>query len=257
MNRRLAVGALGTIALVGAAFVVIGLGEAEPPPAPVPAAGGFTIPNDVPLAADPPVVGDDFALPVGGGFDDDALGDDEVADPENLPAPSENPPAPSDGPSSDAPAPDYDEPDRLWIPSLGVEAPLTRQVVRDGELGIPDDPGVVGRWDGGSGIAADTGTTLLAGHVNYGRPGALFSLHEVQPGAVVVVTDDRGLPTAWRVTSLQVHDKDDLPPVLTDPAGPRTLAIVTCGGELATTDDGRRTYRQNVVVLAEPVAVPT
>lgn len=157
------------------------------------------------------------------------------------------------GPPTPGSPPAYG-PNRLGIPSLGVDAPLVPESVRaGGDLVIPGDPGTVGRWRDGAALTATAGTTLLAGHVSVAGvgDGALRSLHRIEPGALVVTTDDRGTPRRWRVDALLVRAKDALPAFPSE--GPRRLAIVTCGGPLLRTADGN-TYRDNVIAYATPMA---
>lgn len=150
-----------------------------------------------------------------------------------------------------APAPSYG-PNRLGIPSLGVDAPLVPESVgAGGDLVIPGDPATVGLWREGPGLAATEGTTLVAGHVSVAGigDGALLALHRIEPGALVVTTDSAGASHAWRVDALLVRDKDALPAFPT--AGPRRLAIVTCGGPLLRSPAGN-TYRDNIISFASP-----
>lgn len=147
---------------------------------------------------------------------------------------------------------------RLFVQSLGVNAPWTDEGISGGGLVIPSDVKVVGRWTGGAAVDATTGTVLLAGHVNYiGQGnGALYKLAQTKPGAVVVVNDAAGQHTTWRVQSLQVVQKNALPSSIFAPTGARQLVIVTCGGPIMKVADGHggtyNTYRDNVIVTAVP-----
>lgn len=178
-----------------------------------------------------------------------------------------------DGPDEAPPAPDVVDdlwrgscswtlgPSQLVIPDLCIAAPLvdtTRPPQR--ELRIPNDVDDVGVWDEGAPLAgADgqpepSGTTLMVGHVAYASQGrgALYDLFRVRPGMAVYATDQHGTVTRWRISSLTSMPKDQLPTSLFDgPAGPRQLALVTCGGPTEVVD-GHRTFRDNVVALAIP-----
>ncbi len=144
---------------------------------------------------------------------------------------------------------------RLSIPDLGVDAGVEdRPVTEGGDLVIPGDPRVVGRWDGGSPLTSAQGTTLLAGHVDiHGDLGALHELASIEPGAEVRTSDAKGHVTRWRVTGLDVRRKEDLPTFAAD--GPRTLVLVTCGGPVLRHGNGW-TYRDNVIVTALPEPAP-
>lgn len=144
------------------------------------------------------------------------------------------------------------EPLRVVIPVLGVEAVIEdRPVAAGGDLVIPGDPSVVGRWDAGAPLTAGNGTTLLAGHVDIdGDLGALHRLASIAPGASILTSDSSGRVTRWAVTGLDVRRKENLP--VFRPDGERRLVLVTCGGPVLRAGDGW-TYRDNVIVTATPV----
>ncbi len=143
-------------------------------------------------------------------------------------------------------------PRRLSIPSLGIEAPIDDSgLTASGDLVIPGDPATVGHWTGGAALSAARGTTVLAGHVDVsGDLGALHPLARIGPGALAYTSDASGRVTAWSVTALEVRRKDDLP--VLPSSGPRRLVIVTCGGPVLR-EDGRWTYRDNVLATAVPI----
>jgi hypothetical protein len=80
--------------------------------------------------------------------------------------------------------------------------------------------------------------------------GALHDLHRVAPGALVITTDESGVAVTWRVDSLESRRKDDLPDF--PRAGPRRLALVTCGGPAQRDQRGRAEFRDNVIAMAVP-----
>lgn len=162
--------------------------------------------------------------------------------------------ASSSGVSSDGlvMSPDRMGPDRLYVPSLGVYASLSSVRFSGGSLTIPREPSQVGVDIGSAPVTADEGTTLLAGHVDLsGTPGALVSLAEAKPGAVVYVTDGEGRRTAFVTSALQSYSKVSLPRSIFAVDGPRQLVLVTCGGPVMTID-GESHYRDNVVLTAVP-----
>lgn len=147
-------------------------------------------------------------------------------------------------------APKFDSPDTLYIPSLGVSASIIPESVSEGSLDIPRDPKVVGLARAYAPLAAQTGTTLIAGHVTYnGISGALAQLADIEQGALVVATDSSGKATIWAVTGIAVRDKADFPTLQLD--GPHSLVIVTCGGP-ASHVNGAWEFRDNVIVTAVP-----
>jgi hypothetical protein len=161
-------------------------------------------------------------------------------------------------PATGGTVPGYDGANRVFVDSLGIDAPYVGVGIGADGLSIPADVHTVGRWTGGATVDATAGTVLLAGHVDYvGQgAGALYRLYQIQPGALVVVTDASGQRTSWRVTGLQVVQKAALPTDLFDAAGPRRLILVTCGGPLLRVTDAAgesyNTYRDNVIATAVP-----
>jgi hypothetical protein len=212
--------AIFVLAATGVTFIQLGNRTVKPSPAPLPA-HTFGVTN---LARLPTQV----ALPTAG----------SIAGPGN--------------------APTYTGPNRLFVPSLGIDALIVEDPAKNNELVGPGDVKTVGRWTGGAALDAPIGTTDLAGHVNFVGQGngALYKLFQVAAGAVVVTTDAAGRRTPWRVTSLEVVAKDALPASLFAPSGPRLLKIITCGGALvhiAGSGGGYYSYADNVIATAIPI----
>jgi hypothetical protein len=180
--------------------------------------------------------------------------------PLDMPPASLGQPVPPDGPGGCTP--DL-EPSSLIIPSVCVDGTVVGTTrTATGVLLIPGDVHDVGLWDDGepllspAGSVYTSGTTLVAGHVNYvGQgDGALFNLYRVQPGALVYATDVSGRATLWRVVSAVSVLKADLPAsVFAGTQGARRLVIVTCGGTLDYIPGTGYTYDDNVVVTAVPL----
>lgn len=149
-----------------------------------------------------------------------------------------------------------DSVNRLYIPSIYVSAPVVPQgVTASNEMSLPDDLHQVGLLDTTSDLGAAQGSTLIAGHVTQqGNHGALYFLGRVQPGATVVTVDEAGSHTTWAVTSVRNHHKTALPAEIFQTSGERMLTLVTCGGEIIRTDDGRWTHTDNIVVTATPLS---
>lgn len=173
-----------------------------------------------------------------------------------APAPPTRPAAPGPVPARDAApavAQQLPAPARLAVPALGVDAPVEPVGVRDdGQMELPDDVDLVGWYRFGARPGA-AGSAVLAGHVDDAVQGlgALAPLRNAEPGAEVLVTDTTGVATRWRIVTRQVLDKQALPvDRLFARSGPPRLALITCGGPFLPDVGG---YRDNVVVLAEPV----
>ena len=143
-------------------------------------------------------------------------------------------------------------PVRLTIEDIGVsEAPVEGVgVLPDGRFEVPDAR-VVGWYRFGP-APRDTGTSVLAAHLNYdGVNGVFRRLADVDIGAEVVVALADGDAARYRVTEVRLIDKNLLPPdEIWNREGPQRLVLITCGGRY---DASRRSYDDNVVVFADPV----
>ncbi|MGY1848722.1 MULTISPECIES: class F sortase [unclassified Blastococcus] len=142
---------------------------------------------------------------------------------------------------------------RLELPGLGVTAPVDPVgVAGDGQMELPEDVDRVGWYRHGPAPGAD-GNAVLAGHVDDREqgPGALFPLRDAEPGDELTVTDAAGQTTRWRVVSRELVQKQVLPlDTIFAREGPARLVVITCGGPFLPE---YRSYRDNVVVVAEPV----
>jgi len=119
-----------------------------------------------------------------------------------------------------------------------------------GDMAVGTDPDIVAWYEHGPSPGED-GSAVLAGHVDYGgRTGVFFRLTEVTPGATVVVTYADRSQQRFVVVGRRQYPKSDLPvaEIFARTGGPR-LVLITCGGEF---DDAAGSYRENVVVYAEP-----
>ena len=126
-------------------------------------------------------------------------------------------------------------------------------LLSDGSLAVPEDPKVVGWWNGGSLAGEPFGSTVIAGHVDsakYGL-GAFAELAGTRRGAILELrTGDRRL--RYRVTAVQKilqarmttgtdAFRQDLP---------HRLVVITCGGPF---DRAKHRYRDNIVITAVPL----
>ncbi|MGY2126826.1 class F sortase [Blastococcus sp. SYSU DS0617] len=154
--------------------------------------------------------------------------------------------APSATPSAPAPV-------RISVPSQGVDAPVDAVgIAADGQMELPEDVSRVGWYRFGP-VPGEDGSAVLAGHVDDREqgPGALFPLEDAAVGDEITVTDAAGTATRWRVVSRELITKQVLPleRIFARDGAPR-LTVITCGGPFLPEF---RSYRDNVVVVAEPV----
>ena len=141
---------------------------------------------------------------------------------------------------------------RLRVPAIGVDQAVTPVgVAADGQLDVPDNAASVSWYRFGSG-PTEPGSAVLAGHVDFdGRQGVFWRLDEVEVGLPIEVTSATGVDT-FVVTATRRYAKTDLPlDALFDREGPSQLVLITCGGSF---DRAANSYRDNIVVIAEPVA---
>jgi hypothetical protein len=118
---------------------------------------------------------------------------------------------------------------------------------------LPGDVRRVGWYRFGPAPGQPEGSAVLAGHVDSWDQGlgSLGRLRTVQPGDAVEVTDAAGATTRWQVVTRRLVAKPDLPLAeLFARSGPARLVLLTCGGPF---DERTRSYRDNLVVVAEPV----
>lgn len=163
------------------------------------------------------------------------------------------------GTNPDAPVPGG-EGDRLIIPSISVDAPLTMKVVgSDGQMGNPEGPQDVVWYDfsGFSGLGGRPGTggnTVLSGHVDYHDygPAVFWDLRKLEEGAEVDIHLRDGTEYKYSVRWNRVVDP--LSTSWSDIVGAtpqESLTMVTCAG---TFDSTTRSYDQRRVVWAVRVS---
>ena len=122
---------------------------------------------------------------------------------------------------------------------------------RAGALAVPGDSRAAGWWRGSARLGDDSGSTLLAAHVDSRRRGLgpFAELYATRRGARVVLRSD-DLRQVFRIRSVRVVPQGSVAsrPGLSSPHGARRLVLVTC----APPYDERRGYLNLVVVTAAP-----
>lgn len=145
------------------------------------------------------------------------------------------------------------KPSSFSVPSLNIKAEIVPGSSEDGAIVLPESSKVA-EYTEASPITAVDGSTVIAGHVNFadGSAGALEPLHNITKGTPVYATDASGKVHKFKVTKLDVLEKQALPFDIFRTSGARQLVIVTCGGTVERVN-GVLAYTHNVVVTAEPV----
>ncbi len=140
-------------------------------------------------------------------------------------------------------------PNRVRVPSMGIDATITNIDVAGGILTPPSDPQTLGWWYEGARPGALRGSALVTGHTMHAGGGALDDLEQVRLGSRIEVRTFKG-EIDYRVTKVDIYRKaslaQDAQRVFSQTSTGR-LVLVTCEDW-----DGEK-YLSNVVVYAEPV----
>jgi hypothetical protein len=143
------------------------------------------------------------------------------------------------------------------IDGFGIRAPIVAVGAdpETTEMDLPADASVAA-WYAPGPSPGQSGSAVIASHVDYGgQLGAFFGLARVDAGARIRVDYDDGSMRWFIVTARASYAKAELPVAdLFRADGKANLALITCGG---TYDAKTRSYRDNVVVYAQPEVSPT
>lgn len=171
-------------------------------------------------------------------------------DPDHLASLHDHDPAGHEHPSAHGvDHPNGVDPDRLVIPTIGVDADVIDLGLQDdGTMEVPEDFSQTG-WFRPGPRPGRVGPAVIAGHVDSTRGPAVFHrLRELAPGDHVEVHGQGGEVVVFEVERLERHPKDEFPTaaVYSGTDGPE-LRLITCSGEF---DHDARSYRDNTIVYA-------
>ncbi|MDO4254865.1 MAG: class F sortase [Kocuria sp.] len=149
-------------------------------------------------------------------------------------------------------------PSELAIPQAHLTIPVVPRglVSIDGQTREMDLPVSfqAGWLTSSSPLTADTGATVIAGHVNWtdGSWAPMSNLYNAAPGMSVLTTHDSGAIQEWVVTKSSSVPQSELSRLftLTRDNGPRQLVLITC--EASVDSRGNLTFDLNHVVTATP-----
>ncbi|MFC7817662.1 MULTISPECIES: class F sortase [unclassified Streptomyces] len=149
-----------------------------------------------------------------------------------------------------APALPPSPPDRVRIPAIGVDAPMTGLgLTPSGSLDVPpaEDENLAGWYEAGT-TPGETGTAIVAGHVdNAEGPAVFYRLGALERGSVIEVDRQDGGVAVFTVDAVEVYEAEDFPDEKVYGAADRPeLRVITCGGDYARGTG----YQGNVVVFA-------
>ncbi|MFJ8190689.1 class F sortase [Streptomyces sp. NPDC096094] len=173
-------------------------------------------------------------------------------------AQAEAPPQPSaaqartgqTGEAAAAPALPPSPPDRVRIPAIGVDAPMTSLgLTPSGSLDVPpaEEENLAGWYEAGT-SPGETGTAIVAGHVdNAEGPAVFYRLGALEKGATIEVDRRDGGVAVFTVDAVEVYAAKDFPDRKVYGAANRPeLRVITCGGDYSRSTG----YQGNVVVFA-------
>ncbi|MFD8900648.1 class F sortase [Streptomyces ardesiacus] len=149
-----------------------------------------------------------------------------------------------------APALPPSPPDRVRIPAIGVDAPLTGLGLTDtGSLDVPpaEKKNLAGWYEAGT-TPGERGTAVVAGHVDNARgPAVFYRLGALKKGSTIEVDRRDGGLAVFTVDAVEVYAADAFPDEKVYSAADRPeLRVITCGGAYSRSTG----YQGNVVVFA-------
>lgn len=144
-------------------------------------------------------------------------------------------------------------PDRLLIPSIGVDAHVQHVgLTATKNMGIPSNFIDVAWYKYGT-VPGKKGSAVIDGHVDnaLSLPGVFKDLDKAAKGDDVYVVDKNGTKLHFVIRDVQVYNYMDTPTQEIFHESNRTLLrLITCGG---TWIKSQKTYDERVVVTAELV----
>ncbi|MFB7778183.1 class F sortase [Streptomyces bauhiniae] len=158
-------------------------------------------------------------------------------------------PAPATGPA----ALSFSPADRVRIPAIQVDAPVTPVGLdADGWVGAPppEDPNLAG-WFTGAVSPGEKGTSVIVGHVdNTQGPAVFYGLGALKKGNRIDVARQDGRTAEFEVYGVEVFEKSKFPgDRVYGSKGTPELRVITCGGGFSKQNG----YDGNVVVFARLV----
>jgi hypothetical protein len=146
-------------------------------------------------------------------------------------------------------------PDRVRIPSIRVDAPLTGlRLTGTGSLDVPPAGArnLAGWYEAGT-TPGESGTAIVAGHVdNADGPAVFYRLGAIRRDARIEVDRRDGTVAVFSVDAVEVYQARAFPDrKVYGAAGRPELRVITCGGGYSKQSG----YKANVVVFAHLIGV--
>ena len=183
-------------------------------------------------------------------------GEFDVGPPQPASAAASGSPSASVTPGQAVPAAlPYSTPDRVRIPVIQVDAPVTPVGLDpDGWVAAPppENPNLAG-WFTGAVSPGEKGTAVVVGHVdNKMGPAVFYGLGALKKGNKVEIRRQDGKTAVFETYSVEVFEKKNFPgDRVYGSKGTPELRVITCGGGFSK----QHGYDGNVVVFARLVQV--
>ena len=150
-----------------------------------------------------------------------------------------------------AAAPTSNEPERIEIPTIGVDSFVQRVGIDQlGQIAVPTNIYLTG-WFIRSSLPGSRGLSIIDGHLDGVRSDGIFKhLAQVKPGDGIDITMGNSIIHHFTVMTVQMVPNAEAANLLfsQDPAVPSQLNLITCGG---TFDTNSKEYDQRVIVTAK------
>ncbi|WP_254778359.1 class F sortase [Paenibacillus sp. cl141a] len=124
-------------------------------------------------------------------------------------------------------------PTRLWIPSVGIKAPVEPVgLLENGQMEAPVSSKVAGVLVDGI-LPGQKGNAIMAGHVdNYTGPAVFYPLKKLKPGEPVVLSDNEGKYLVFKVVAVESYPTAEAPiEKIFGDTEMEQLNLITCTGK--------------------------
>ncbi len=139
---------------------------------------------------------------------------------------------------------------RIIIPDIKVSAKIQEVgLTRKGNMAAPTKFSEVGWYKYGA-FPGDTGSAVLAGHVNNGiaMPAVFGKLENLQNGADIFIETKEGKRLHFIVTGRKIYPYNSAPEEVFQDKGGKLIKLITCTGSIIKE---LRTHSERLVITAE------
>lgn len=150
-------------------------------------------------------------------------------------------------PTQDFPKPEPIIPNQVWIPSVGIKAPVEPVGLLDnGQMDVPKSSNIAGIFVNGV-MPGEQGNALMAGHLDsYTGPAIFHPLKRVKPGDPIVISNEEGKFLVFSVVSVESYLTSEAPlDKIFGDTNREQLNLITCAGKY---DRNKREHNKRLVV---------